>query len=639
MSRNLLIILQKCVSFYITLVLLAPFTPITTHANPFFAAADAPQIYRIAPSTGRPGTYEVLISSNDPSNCKANKELSKASLLAPQGSSIQVRDTTRTDDCSITAVIHIPPDAPIGKVMLWVAGEQNKILGTAEFTITEAVPAGQIPPGVNPPAVDLMWSVMPRNVVGHNFGKSIADNYYAIEIIIGNNSAYNLQIVSVGFQLPSDTEIEGLLARNAVNKALKKGGRDTTVILEQQQQGTGVGRDTTVVRQKSLSPIYHQRSKSVIDVRDRNALAQMTERRTVLPSSSYRITRGTLESRQMFHPRTLVLSTITALGPVLTGFIPYFHNVNHRANFSEGVNILSNPLEKGLELVWPDTRPRQRERFDDQVLRDGLIIRNNTQIRTLAFFPKELLRLPGNLESDAEYKAWRNNAREVRERLGEIVIIGDLIQYVNRISLTPNAPGPLAAPPTIIGIDIKSLRQNQKDVTITIQGANLQGAQLAVSGTTGINIVTRNVDPNGRFITAEVDVEETVPPGTYSIIVTTPASGGRDEHEFTITPEAFEVNKEIKYLPEQPKQQATEHTIDIEISGRFLHNAEVVPVVGAANGLRVIDTVNSKDGKKINARVVIPANATAGNNYKLAVRDRNNSAAESQEIPFEILAP
>jgi hypothetical protein len=192
-------------------------------------------------------------------------------------------------------------------------------------------------------------------------------------------------------------------------------------------------------------------------------------------------------------------------------------------------------LEKGLELVWPDTKPRQRERFDDQVLRDGLIIRNNTQIRTLAFFPKELLRLPKHVESDSQYNAWKDNAREVRERLGRVVVIGDQIQYVNRISLTSDTPPIVAAPPTIAGVSPNSLVQGATAQRITISGSNFQGAQLSVSGTTGLRIDKVDVDPNGHFITAEISVDSNTPSGTYRINVSTPASLGTASVDFAVT--------------------------------------------------------------------------------------------------------
>jgi len=370
---------------------------------------DSPKTFKIVPDSGRAGTYEVMISSNDSAGCKAKPELSHASLVAPKGSLIDVLQSKHQADCSFSAEIKISSDAAIGKVALWVMANQGKanetLLGTAEFNVT-----AQGPPSNK---VDIMWDVIPEKITKHNFGGAVAKNYYAIEIVIGNNSAYDLQIASVAFELPDDSTLLALRCRNLSNKS---GGVDLKL---NRSDACGSKRLT-----EFTAAINH----------------------TVLPTSSYRITRGTLERGEIRNARTFILGGVTIAGPILTGFLPFFHVVNHRANFSQGINILSNPVEKGLEAIWSDPKPRQRDRFDDQVLRDSMIIHNNTQIRTLAFFPKELLRLPKDFEDDSEYNRWKNNAREVRERLGNLLIIGDEIEYRNRISITANPPGPVPVP-------------------------------------------------------------------------------------------------------------------------------------------------------------------------------------------------
>lgn len=560
--------------------------------------------YLVTPSQGRAGKdYDLLIIGESP-GCEAQHELAKAKLVAPEGSPLAVIETTTQADCNITARIRIPVDAGIGRVTLWVTNDKDKILGTIQFSIVDFTPPGQIPPGVNPPAVDVMWSVMPKRIVGDNFGSSIARKYYAIEVIIGNNSAYNLQLVSVGFELPSDRELEGLLQRNARNRTGNQ----------------GKNRNQEAIAQQVLEPVEAPQKM----LRTENEIPG-SERRTLLPTSSYKITRGSLEARQLLYPRTLILSTITALGPIFTGFTPYFHNVNHRGNFTEAINIFSNPLEKGLELVWPDPRSRQRDRFDDQVLRDGLIIKNNTQVRTLAFFPKELLRLPGNVESDAEYKAWSNNAREVRERLGQIVIIGDLIQYVNRISLTPNPPGPVSAPPTINQPSPSRVKQGVRNLPITITGSNLAGAQLSAEGATGISFSGVTVDENGRVISATVTVEETVAPGTYGIIVSTP----RDKDKTDLVVEAEEISDlSIEY--KKPREGETS-PVSVEIAGQFLHNAQII----APDELTVQEVRPSADGTTVKATVVVKSTTKAGK-YKLTVFDPKYPDNQ-KKVEFEVL--
>jgi hypothetical protein len=592
----------------LTLILIVIFCSSAGSTPRHFALGSAIQAplktYLVTPSQGRAGKdYDLLILGESP-GCEAQHELAKAKLVAPEGSPLAVVETTTQADCNITAKIRIPVDAGIGRVTLWVTNDKEKLLGTVQFSIVDFTPPGQIPPGVNPPAVDVMWSVMPKKIVGDNFGSSIARKYYAIEIIIGNNSAYTMQLVSVGFELPSDREIEGLLQRNATNRT---GNR-------------GPSRNQEAITKRVLEPVENPPKT----LRAENEM-RGSERRTLLPTSSYKITRGSLEARQLLYPRTLILSTITALGPIFTGFTPYFHNVNHRGNFTEAINIFSNPLEKGLELVWPDPRTRQRDRFDDQVLRDGLIIKNNTQIRTLAFFPKELLRLPSNVESDAEYNAWSNNAREVRERLGQIVIIGDLIQYVNRISLTPNPPGPVSPPPTINRPNPSRVKQGVRNLPITITGSNLAGAQLIAEGTTGVSFSNVTVDENGRVISATVTVEETVAPGTYGIVVSTP----RDEDKTDLVVEAERIS-DVTIQYKKPKEGET-NPVSIEITGKFLHNAQLI----GPGELSVQEVRPSLDGTSVKAIVVVKSTTKAGK-YKLTVFDPKYPDNQKQ-VEFEVL--
>ena len=562
--------------------------------------------YLVTPGQGRAGKDYDLLIMGESADCQNTHELAKAKLVAPEGTPLTVLEPATQADCSITARVRIPVDAPIGRVTLWVVNDKGKLLGTVQFSIVDFTPPGQIPPGVNPPAVDVMWSVMPKKIVGDNFGSSIARKYYAIEIIIGNNSAYSLQLVSVGFELPSDLQIEGLIQRNANNRT---GNR-------------GQVRNQQAVAQKVLEPVPEDQVARKLRT---GYEPPGNERKTLLPTSSYKITRGSLEARELLYPRTLVLSTITALGPIFTGFTPYFHNVNHRGNFTEAINIFSNPLEKGLELVWPDPRPRQRERFDDQVLRDGIIIKNNTQVRTLAFFPKELLRLPGNVESEAEYDAWRNNAREVRERLGELVIIGDLIQYVNRISLAPNPPGPVASPPTINRPNQPRAKQGEPGLQITVTGSNLAGAQLSAKGTTGISFSNISVDENGRVITATVKVEETVAPGTYRIMVTTPR--GVDETDLVVEPEKI---GEISLKYKKPKEGETD-PVSIEITGKFLHNAQIE----APAELTIQEVAASADGTSLKAVAIVKITTKKGK-YKLKVFDPQ-FPGNVKQVEFEVV--
>lgn len=70
---------------------------------------------------------------------------------------------------------------------------------------------GSTPPEFKPGQVDIMWAVVPKNIVKDNFGDFIATRYYCVEVVIGNNSEYDLQIAQVGFKNKSAEQGGGVI--------------------------------------------------------------------------------------------------------------------------------------------------------------------------------------------------------------------------------------------------------------------------------------------------------------------------------------------------------------------------------------------------------------------------------------------
>jgi hypothetical protein len=153
--------------------------------------------------------------------------------------------------------------------------------------------------------------------------------------------------------------------------------------------------------------------------------------RSVIPPTDYRLVRGTILQEQQNGIRNLSLSLIKGGGLLLTGFVPFFKVDRHRANFSQLLNIFSNPLEIGFELFFPDRTIENLSRLDNVAWRDGLgstlSIPNNTQVKTFIFFPKDMLTLN---------KADRDNPQIVRRSLANLVVIGSATQYIKRVIKT-----------------------------------------------------------------------------------------------------------------------------------------------------------------------------------------------------------
>lgn len=134
------------------------------------------------------------------------------------------------------------------------------------------------------------------------------------------------------------------------------------------------------------------------------------------PNTSYTTVHGSLARRKLTYPRTLTLAAISASGQLMTGFNPFFHNTEHARNFAQFVDIISNPLEKGVDKVWPDSYPDELNRLEQDTLHDDKLIPNNTRYKTKIFFPKRVVFRNGAKD--------RDDPATVRQALGELVIFG-----------------------------------------------------------------------------------------------------------------------------------------------------------------------------------------------------------------------
>ena len=391
--------------------------------------------YDIAPSSGKQGKdYEVIVSSNqclqdlsqDPPSTKPKNPLKDFELYAPDGSGIRVTNSTATE-CRMTAKLSLASDAPVSIVKLWLIDKKKRIPQVViDFTVT-GITAGPIPPGLNNKGqVDVMWSVLPDQVVHDNFGAKVATEYFCIDAVIGNDSGYDIQLASIGFTIPSLSAIS------------PKG------------------------------PQYK------------------------IPNTGYRVVRGTLQRRELLSPRSIILNSIKVAGPLLTGFTPFFHNMVHATNFSEFINIISNPLEKGFESAVPDTVPFQVDRLADQTFRDDnstrTVIPNNIQTRVMTFVPKALL-FPGpkggrirrlfkpseapelrgtSAAGIAVNELDRHNPQDVMLMLGDMVLIGEQIEHVNRIRVVSTGLETPAADRSISGRITDACNVGVGGVTMTL---------------------------------------------------------------------------------------------------------------------------------------------------------------------------
>ncbi|PWT81276.1 MAG: hypothetical protein C5B44_04065, partial [Acidobacteria bacterium] len=134
------------------------------------------------------------------------------------------------------------------------------------------------------------------------------------------------------------------------------------------------------------------------------------------PATDYSTVHGSLAKRKLTHPRALTLAILDGVGSLMTGFNPFFHNDAHAANYSQFIDIISNPLAKGVATVWKDAYPDELARFEADVLKDDKILKDGETFKTKIFFPKRNLFVNGDKN--------RENLVKVREELGELVVFG-----------------------------------------------------------------------------------------------------------------------------------------------------------------------------------------------------------------------
>jgi len=192
--------------------------------------------------------------------------------------------------------------------------------------------------------IKTVWELIPQEIVGDNYGRTIKKDYFGIEVTIQNYSG-------------SGIALAGLLFKRRVDN------------------------------QDVLSPI-----------------------------SGYSTVRGSLAKRKLTHPRTLTLGIVDGVGGLMTGFNPFFHNDAHKANFSTFIDIISNPLAKGLAGVWKDAYPDEVSRFEQDVLKDDKNIANGETFKTKIFFPKRLL----FKDDDPD----RKDPAKIRKALGTLIVMG-----------------------------------------------------------------------------------------------------------------------------------------------------------------------------------------------------------------------
>jgi hypothetical protein len=600
-----------------------------------------------------------------------------------------------SEGCVLKLSLSVSRSAPSNNVDITLGLDGNKeTVITLLITQEEPLPPKPIPPGLKP-QVDVMWRVVPQQIVKDNFGTRVGKLFYCLEVIIGNNSGYDLQIAAVGFQvgpLGDATKSMAELLKKSYqeaddsNKVLLDAAQAnaraaTTLAIAAREEGLRDLRAEWLASKSSKLPTpspaemeaackqdaecvsmnkkaADARSRAVIASREADlnnqaadavSKAQRFSAQTLIarrdelaaksraiypssiPSSSYRMTRGSLEHGQFWSVRNLTINSLRAFGPFLTGFTPYFRNINHQKNYAEGINIISNPLEKGFELVVPDETVSQLQRLDEQILRDGLIIQNNRQVVTHTFMPKDNLGLE---------KKMRDDPLMVTLALGKMTIIGDQIEFRNRVSVTSGPSGEVQPPPTVNPKSIETFLQDEERA-VSFTGANLENADVYSDSVDTIHVektsnaagsITVKVRPSGESV-----------PGTHSLFAKTQSGSPITIPIIVERPQPqtdAQGDKKISASSKSDpiKASLTEDLVyEIVINGKYLHGAALTPVELIGKKLIALTppAVNA-EGTSFTVNIQVPK-GTPGGVYEFEVRnDRPINKDKPAKIQIQV---
>jgi hypothetical protein len=396
--------------------------------------------------------------------------------------------------CSITYGLTIDPNTNVGDHNVALVDPTGRTLATGLFKVVDAG-AGPVPPGMAP-EVDAFYTVMTQDNCSDVFGKRVAQTEYCIQLVVGNNSGYPLQIAGIGFS----RQLKNLLPRAAT------------------------------------------------------------------ANTSYASTRAILLRQQVTGGRNILYNSVQAAGVLMAAATPFFGTGvrygkngvattnNARTNWSTITSIVAGPLLSAFNIVYPNPVIAELNNLDDQTFRDGGIIGNNTPMRTTVFVDKAqltnaLMNLPVGSNEKDDFNETIKNSRNpdsvffiwpgkgqfdptlVKRALGEVVIVGDEIRYVQRIQVQSGATPPAASAPAISGI-VPPLAT--VGTSVTISGSNF-GATQASTSTVVFGSTPAAAASAWSDTSIVVSVPSTVPTGPANVVVSVGGTSSSPAN-FTVCP-------------------------------------------------------------------------------------------------------
>ncbi|MBI3679985.1 MAG: hypothetical protein HY235_06260 [Acidobacteria bacterium] len=500
--------------------------------------------YKLSPqSVERKASYTLKVTI-DP--CDAKNKLSPDTELETATSGLIITDRLVAEDrCDLTAKLTVQDQAAFGRATLNLVERTDsarKLLKALSIEVAAVTPE-PTPPGLGQ-KVDIMWKVLPWRQVADSYGKKVADQYFAVELTVGNNAGYSLLIESIGFLAPS---------------------RDIP-----------------------------------------------------WPNDAYSITRSTIEREQQVGTRAMVLNSIAGAAGVATATSPFFKNQGHLAQFGVFVG-LGNPILEGLRLIWPDKTVRHLIAMDTRVFRGPMIIKNNEPKSIYTFISREMVECKKDCAvkkgTRLDFSRKGFHPLEVMNGLGQVVLVGHEIEYINRVRVVSReAPSATPVPPVVqeLPTQARTLAQSGT-LKLKLTGNGLANVVPSVPDDSGLRVSQTTNDPNGKFTELTVEAGLDAAPGRVTMAMST--VGGVATLDLIVrtgTPKVTDV---------KPAEVKIGTETSVTLTGEFLNRARINAPPNVKVNAQPASDDDERKGKKLVLKITPQAGAATGSNTVGLTRD------------------
>jgi hypothetical protein len=488
--------------------------------------------FEVTPASFAPGKEYTITLADPGCSLSPKKPVFSNPLDKPlfgAHPSLKLQDgPASTDSCRFSFHLKVPESLKAQTIQLPLfrarkdeASELKplELLDQVSFEI-EGIVKGPIPPGVSEKGeVDIGYDVLPYRVTADNFGRRVAETYFAIQITVGNNSGYSLLLNSFFFR-PKTLGNQPL----AITPNTQYGAVRST--LEREQQ---VGRRAITVNiARGIIPMLSSAGALV----DAGAAADFAA-----AAGMYGLAEKTFE---LVYPDKTVRQLIAL----------------DTRTFRDGM-VLKNNDQKPILLF---------------VHRELVMCAKKSNNCVASLTVSNSLTLSNRLPFATYF-----NPIDVKNLLGDLGLIGERIAFANRLVVTSidETKVPVAPPATLFDVtgDLKIAQGSSG--TIKASGLNLSSLAVSPPGgakLAGITVEAAKLTTDGAAASISITVADDAEPKDYPIAVT---AGGLTKAVLLTVASTKPTDLSVS-----PKSSTLANNAEavITVTGKFLAGAKIEPM-------------------------------------------------------------